>query len=229
MKASIPLKWNQNAMTYFFLVGQVVIFLLMELCGGSTNGLVLIVFGAKVNELIQQGQWWRLFNPIFLHIGWTHLLMNSLTLYYMGQLAESFFGSWRFAFLYVLSGLMGNMASYAFSPNLSAGASTALFGLFAAFILLGYIFSDNYYLQAVSRNFKFLVGMNVVYGLLSADVDNFGHLGGLLGGAFLTCFLAYPKGYRRAPFYRGLALLLYIVGLTLCYSIGGHIAGWPWL
>ncbi|RLK63247.1 rhomboid family intramembrane serine protease [Atopobacter sp. AH10] len=225
MRGSMNIKWNHNAVTSFFLLVQVLVFLAMELAGGSTSGLVLVFFGAKVNSLIATGQWWRLVSPIFLHIGLVHLLMNSLTLYYMGQLAESFFASFRFALLYLLSGIMGNVASYAFSQDLSAGASTSLFGLFAAFVLLGYIFPRDYYLKAVSRNFKMLVLMNVFYGLMSNDVDNYGHLGGFIGGALWTIIFAFPNNYRHARLYRGLALLAYIALLALLYAKGSQVSG----
>ena len=71
--------------TYLFIAIQVIVFLLMEAAGGSTNTSVLIKFGAKVNWLILEGEWWRLFAPIVLHIGILHLFMNTLALYYIGH------------------------------------------------------------------------------------------------------------------------------------------------
>ena len=50
--------------TYLFIAIQVILFLIMEAAGGSTNTSVLIKFGAKVNWLILEGEWWRLFTPV---------------------------------------------------------------------------------------------------------------------------------------------------------------------
>ena len=76
-------------------------FLLLELFGGSTNNETLIAFGAKFNVLIYEGEWWRLFAPIILHIGFLHLLMNSLALYYIGPAVEKAYGSLKFLIIYI--------------------------------------------------------------------------------------------------------------------------------
>ena len=105
-KSYLPDKFS---VTHLFLAIQIVIFLLMTLNGGSTNVLTLILFGAKFNPAIAQGEWWRLIAPMFIHIGFTHILVNSITLYYLGTQMESLYGSLRFALIYLLSGLMGNL------------------------------------------------------------------------------------------------------------------------
>jgi len=64
--------------------------------GGSTDPSVLVRFGAKYNPLILEGEWWRFFTPIFLHIGFFHLIMNTFALYYLGNDVERIFGRFRF-------------------------------------------------------------------------------------------------------------------------------------
>jgi len=76
---------DQFTVTNLFLAIQIGVFLLMTLNGGSTNVLTLILFGAKFNPAIVQGEWWRLIAPMFIHIGFTHILVNSITLYYFGH------------------------------------------------------------------------------------------------------------------------------------------------
>ena len=122
-------------MTWLIIAINVIVWLLMELNGGSENSDTLIAFGAKVNELIDQGQVWRLLTAMFLHIGIIHLAVNQYSLYAVGTLLERFMGATRFAILYVLAGLCGSLASYWFSPNaISAGASGAIFGLLGALL-----------------------------------------------------------------------------------------------
>src|SRR5699024_3633976 len=119
------------------LAFQLGIFLLMTASGGTTNYEVLIRFGAKVNGLINKGEWWRFLTPIFIHIGLVHLLFNSFALYIFGPTAEWLFG-WLYLFLfYLLTGVGGNIVSYIFDPrSISAGASGAIYGLFGMYVYM---------------------------------------------------------------------------------------------
>src|ERR1051325_8674497 len=112
----LPIPSHQVIVTWVLIGSNVVVLILMELNGGSENTRTLITFGAKVNELIDQGQWWRLFTAMFIHIGYIHLLVNCYSLYNVGSLLERSVGSIRFAVIYFLAGLCGSFASYWFSP-----------------------------------------------------------------------------------------------------------------
>src|SRR5690625_2338311 len=87
--------------TYAFLIIQVIFFLLMTFDGGSTNVNTLIRYGAKYNPWIVLGEWWRLILPIFIHIGFSHLLLNSIVLYFLGIQLEEAFGPLRYFGLYM--------------------------------------------------------------------------------------------------------------------------------
>ena len=123
--------------TYGLLALTIIMFLLMTVNGVSQNILTLIYFGAKSNPAIVAGEWWRLITPMFLHIGFTHILFNGLIVYFLGSQLEMIIGHFRYFLLYLLSGILGNAASFAFNFSISAGASTAVFGLFASTIVLG--------------------------------------------------------------------------------------------
>mgnify|MGYP006353367529 FL=1 len=221
-KSYLPDKFS---VTHLFLAIQIVIFLLMTLNGGSTNVLTLILFGAKFNPAIAQGEWWRLIAPMFIHIGFTHILVNSITLYYLGTQMESLYGSLRFALIYLLSGLMGNLMSFAFNDSISAGASTSLFGLFAAAIVLGRQFPYNLGIQQMARSFTMLIFRNLFVGFCSAAVDNFGHLGGALGGALAAVFIAMPRTSKSQNGQRLLFLIIYFVNAIFFAYTGFMRAG----
>ena len=179
--------------TISLIVANIVVYILMTVAGGSTNPLVLIKFGAKVNEYILMGQWWRLITPVFIHIGLTHIVVNMVTLYFIGMQIEYLFGASRYLLIYLVSGLCGNIASFVFNPNsVSAGASTALFGLFGAYLMLGEAFRENVYIRLMSRQFLALVILNIAFGFFG-NIDLAGHLGGLFGGFLIAYVLGVPK------------------------------------
>lgn len=123
--------------TYVFTAVNIILFIMMTLAGGSTNTTVLLNFGAKFNPLILEGEWWRFITPMFLHIGLLHLVMNSLALYYLGIAVEQIYGRLRFIWIYLFSGFTGSLLSFLLTPNLAAGASGAIFGLFGALLYFG--------------------------------------------------------------------------------------------
>ena len=149
-------------MTIMLIVINIAMYLLMTVAGGSTNPNILIEFGAKDNALIAAGQIWRLFTPMFLHIGFQHIVLNMVTLYFLGMQIEYLFGPWRFLVIYLVSGICGNIASFAFTPAISAGASTALFGLFGAYLMLGESFRNDPYIRTIAKQFLVLVVLNLL-------------------------------------------------------------------
>lgn len=190
--------FRKPVVTYAFLFIQILAFILMTLDGGSTNAATLIKYGARFNQYIVLGEWWRLITPMFLHIGFLHLLMNSVTLYYLGAYLEGLFGHLRFAGIYLLSGIAGNLTSFAFSNSLlSAGASTALFGLFGSTIMLGQTFKHNPAIQQMAKNFGTLIVINIVFGIFSPSVGMAGHLGGLLGGFLIATAISVPNPIKQ--------------------------------
>lgn len=185
---------NQPYVTYGLLAITLVVFLMETLAGGSENTAVLVRFGARWNPLIATGQWWRLITPIFVHIGIMHILVNGVTLYYLGSLTEQIFGHWRFGVLYLVAGFTGNLASAAFNPaGVAAGASTSLFGMMGAFLMLYDGFHDEPGIRALARQFIVLAVMNIVLDLFIPGVDIYGHLGGFVGGFLVAYALGAPN------------------------------------
>jgi rhomboid protease GluP len=182
--------------TRFMLVANVVVFVAMVVYGyfnfgtidGSQDSRVLTVFGAKINELVAIGQVWRLFTAMFLHIGVIHLLFNLYALNALGPLVENYFGHYRFTAIYIIAGLFGSLASYAFSPVPSAGASGAIFGLAGAITVYFLKYRENFGARgrAILNNMFLVIGINLVFGLAQPGIDNWGHMGGLIGGALVT-------------------------------------------
>lgn len=208
----------------FMTVGLIVIMVLvygaMTLAGGSTDVNVLITFGAKVNALIQQGEWWRLFTPMFLHIGFTHILMNMITLYFVGIQIEAAFGHTRFLAMFLIAGIGGNVASFCFSDSLSAGASTAIFGLFGAFLMLGESFWQNPVIRQIARTFMAFIVMNLAFDIFTPGIDMAGHLGGLVVGFLVAYTVGVPRIGKVSVIKRVVATIVLIAGLVWLYLHG---------
>jgi rhomboid protease GluP len=160
----------------------------MTALGGSTNPDVLILFGAKVNSLIVQGQVWRLVTPIFVHIGFVHLAFNTYAIYVFGSQIERFFGTGRFLSLYMLTGIAGVLASFIVSPYPSAGASGAIFGLIGTEAAFFYRYRKAFGPGGQQRlyNILIVIGYNLAFTFVAPNIDVWGHLGGLLAGVVLT-------------------------------------------
>jgi rhomboid protease GluP len=111
-------------------------------------------------------------------------------LFMFGRDMEARFGHTRFTLLYFLSAFAGNVFSFLLSANSSLGASTAVFGLLAAEGM--FVFQNRKLLgprsNRVLGNVIFIAGINLFLGFTSSGVDNFGHLGGLLGGLLFSWF-----------------------------------------
>jgi len=151
----------------------------------------------KSNELIDAGQKYRFFTPIFCHGSPTHLLMNSLSLSSIGPEIEKLYGQERMLTTYFIAGVAGNYASYLGSPSPSLGASGAIFGLVGAMGI--FLWRHQRILgeqgQSALRSVGQTLMLNLVIGLAVPQIDNFGHLGGLLAG----CAVGYAIGPRLQP------------------------------
>lgn len=180
-------------MSHLMLAVNFGVFMLQGAMGGQ-----LLLAGAKVNAEIAAGQIYRLFTPMFLHASVSHLMVNSFSLFSTGPSVEQWFGRPRFLALYLFSGICGNVLSYLCTPTPSVGASGAIFGLVGATAVL--LARHRRILGPRSRkglnSLAYIVLVNFGMGISPASrIDNFGHLGGLLGGMAF----AYLCGPRLVP------------------------------
>ena len=149
---------------------------------------VLITYGAKDNDLIIQGQYWRFITPIFLHANLLHVGLNMLNFFVLGIFLERLVGHLRFLLIYLLTGIISIIASFYFVPQeISVGASGAIFGLvgaYSVFVLWHRRAFRNNGIPALLW-LVLIIGVNLSIGLFVPNVDNYAHLGGLLSGCLL--------------------------------------------
>lgn len=204
--------------TYIFIAFQVFMFFLLELNGGSTNTETLVAFGAKENSLIADGEWWRLLTPIVLHIGIVHLAFNTLALWSVGTAVERMYGSVRFLLIYLAAGITGSIASFVFSPYPSAGASGAIFGCLGALLYVA-LSNRKMFLRTIGTNIIVVIMINLVFGFAVSNIDNFGHIGGLIGGFFAAAALGLPKAGAWEKRVLSAVLLIVLAAGFLYYGL----------
>lgn len=175
--------------TSVLLIVTTLVFLSMfiRFGGDYQSSLAVLESGGVLGIWLQQDptQAWRLIAAIFVHIGLEHFILNMITLYYLGRLAEDLFGSRAFLALYLLSGVMGNLFVASFSSTaITAGASTSLFGLFGTIGALRFIVQSPY-IRQLSQSYTNLILVNLIFSFIPG-VSLAGHLGGLVAGGILA-------------------------------------------
>lgn len=192
--------------TQALLAANLAVFGLMALNGTNLlepDSQSLIRWGARVNELIEQGQWWRLVTPMFVHVGLLHLAFNMWALKNLGDFVERLFGFWRFLLIYFAAGLIGDAASMWFRPeNMAAGASGAIFGIMGA--LAAFIFRRRQVIpRPILGNIRStvfsLIGYNLVFTWIVPQIDGSAHVGGLIGGFVLGWLVAPAEKESEEP------------------------------
>ncbi len=200
MKRYLLLIKTNVKISYIIIVINIIIWLAMELLGGSTNTIILLLFGALYKESVLMGQVWRLISCAFLHIGFIHLLINSYTLYQLGPFIENFFGKTKFIATYILCALSASILSLVFSTGVSAGASGALFGLTG--LLLGNGWAKKRYTFDLPIDEMQLVPFvlyNLFFGFLVPGIDNWAHIGGLVCGILLGYIFDPSLSFDPSP------------------------------
>src|SRR5258706_1754799 len=192
-----PYPVRKPTLTYALIVVNLLIFAVDWLVLQSQ----LTSLGVKINEEILVGQYWRFITPVFLHANPAHVVMNCISLYYIGRQVEALYGSLRFSAIYILSGIAGVVLSFALLPNRSLGASGAIFGLIGALLLFLYRNRTVLNTRGAIQQVVITIGIQIAAGLISQVVDNAAHIGGLLCGIGLGWFMT-PL-FKIEPDYTG--------------------------
>jgi membrane associated rhomboid family serine protease/tetratricopeptide (TPR) repeat protein len=141
--------------------------------------------GGNHGPYVAQGEWWRLLTSAFVHVGLFHLAFNLFAMHSL-RVVEGIYGSGAFLLIYFCSAIGASILSILWRPDaVSAGASGAVFGMAGALIAFFQAHKDTIpesLFRPVMRNMLFLLGLNVLFGLLVPGIDNAAHFGGLACG-----------------------------------------------
>lgn len=207
--------YKQPIVTYIIMAICIILFILMELSGGSTNSQTLLKYGANLDVLVKNGEYYRLFTCIFLHIGIMHLLCNMYSLYIIGREVENLFGKIKYIIIFILSGIFGSIMSLAFTHNtISAGASGAIFGLLGALLYFGMHYRT-YLGEAIKRSIIPIIVVNLIIGFFAEGIDLAAHIGGLVGGVLVAMMVGVSDKSKAKDIINGTILtIIYLIFIS---------------
>lgn len=193
-------------------------YLLYYLSHGNINFYNTLAVDAAA---IKSGQWYRLITGTFLHSGPFflpfHLLFNMYALYIIGSQIENFMGKAKFLIIYFASALMGSLLSVVLLKGVSIGASGAIFGLMGSLLYFGYHYRV-YFGNVLKTQVIPLICINLLLGFTLSGIDNFAHIGGLIGGVLSTMAVGLKNKSQTIEKINGCIVYLLIV-IFLIYMI----------
>lgn len=184
-------------MTIFFIAVNCVAFLVLSVLGDTEDvGFMLKAGAMYVPDMLADHTYLPLFTSMFLHFGFPHLANNMLMLFLLGRQLEFAVGKIRFAGIYLISGLGGNLLSFWYDQTTgdyaaSAGASGAIFGIVGALLYVA-IRNHGKIGELSQKGIVFLIVLSLYTGITSSGIDIFAHIGGLITG-FLAAVVFYRK------------------------------------
>lgn len=219
----IEIKAKKPVLTYAFIAVNILVWILVNgfalRLNVSTN-LVLGIFGQKDNVRIIAGEYWRFLTPVFLHANHAHLLVNCYSLYLIGTTVERIFGHGRFLAIYLIAGIIGNIASFMFLASPGVGASGSIFGLMGALLYFSLV-KPALSKACFGNRIVTAIAINLVYGFIIPGIDNSAHLGGLAGGFLVSGSIGLngkKSWYLNKQLYLILTVVLTISGLYFGFN-----------
>ena len=194
----------------FIIIGILVLMFLMQFVFTPID---LLYYLGVQKDLVRYGEIYRLLTGAFLHLDILHLLCNLYALYVVGKLSESYFGKWKFTLIYLFSALTGSLLSIAMGNSFSIGASGAIFGLLGSLLYFGYHYRV-YFGNVLLKQIVPVIIFNLAIGFMIDDIDNFAHIGGLIGGLLISKAVGINSKDKKSDKINGIILsIIYLAFL----------------
>jgi len=200
------------------LIGICILMYLLSIFITDNFATSLVLLGANNRTLVLNGDFYRLIACAFLHGSLIHLIVNMYSLYIIGSQVETYLGKVKFLIIYLLSAIMGSVFSIVFSENsLSIGASGAIFGLMGSLLYFGYHYRL-YLSNAITSQIIPVIVLNLALGFILSGIDNFAHIGGLIGGYLSTMIVGLKYKSNKKELINGLIVYLLLL-VFLFYTL----------
>lgn len=186
--------------TVLFTVINTAVFFITEWNGSTLDPEYMIeVGGMYAPAFFGEHEYYRLITHFFLHFGIEHLFFNMVSLVMLGQVMEIAVGRLWFAAIYLISGITAGFVSVTAHWNqdahiVSCGASGAVFGVMGAFSVV-LIVNRRSNLRREILRFMAYVALNLCYGMMYPEIDQYAHVGGFVAGVLLCAGMYLIKRF----------------------------------
>lgn len=209
VQAEDVFKPKKPIVTSILIILNILIFLVMTFI--DKRNIILSMFCTYGPSIIVNGEFYRLVTAAFLHGSIFHLLFNCYSLYVIGSQIESFMGKTKYLIIYFFSAICGGLLSILLNKGVaSIGASGAIFGLLGSILYFGYHY--RVYLGTVIKSQIIpLIVLNLLIGFINSGIDNFAHIGGLIGGVLITSAVGVKYKSSKSEIINGIILSVIFV------------------
>ena len=204
---------KKPVVTYALIVLNIMVYLYMLLYDGDGS----LSYNLANNYMsLRSGKYYTLITSMFLHADIIHIAFNMYALYILGPQVEKYYGRFKFALIYFLSGILGNIFSCVFMDSnvFSIGASGAIFGLLGSIAYFTYYYRAT--LQGLLRSQVVpIILLNLVIGLVIPGIDVSAHLGGLIGGVLISMAIGIGDKGRRSDQINGIIVYVLMMAFMI--------------
>ena len=199
----------------YVTVAIMICLFLVYLYSVATNENVLVYNLGLNRYFVKYGEFYRLLTGTFIHIDFIHLLCNLYALFIVGGMVEGYYGRKKYVIIYFVSAITGSLLSICMSDGFSIGASGAIFGLLGSILYFGYHYRV-YFGSVILGRIVPIIIINLAIGFMISGVDNFAHIGGLVGGFLISKALGINSKDKTSDKVNGIIMtVIYIVFLIV--------------
>ena len=182
-----------------------------------SGGDYLIYYFGLNKVLVQNGEVYRLLTGAFVHIDLLHFLCNAYALFMIGSMVEGYFGRWKYTVIYLVSLLSASLLSIAMFDGFSIGASGAIFGLLGSLLYFGYHYRV-YFGNVILKRIIPVIVLNLAIGFTVSNIDNFAHIGGLIGGFLISKAVGINSKDKKSDKINGIILTIIYMGFLIALN-----------
>ena len=202
----------------YITIGIMVLLVLVYLYSVVSNENVLIFYWGLNKSFVRSGEVYRLLTGTLIHIDLLHLLCNLYALFVVGGMVEGYYGRKKYPIIYVVSALTGSLLSISMSEGFSIGASGAIFGLLGSVLFFGYHYRVYFGSVILGRVIPIII-INLGIGFMISGIDNFAHIGGLIGGFLISKALGINSKDKKSDKINGIILSVIYIGFLVFLGI----------
>ncbi len=194
--------------TYVLIVLNILLYLL------EVSGLINPLTFATSGSAIRNRHFWVLLTSAFMHADILHLACNMYSLYIIGTQVETVLGKVKYLIVYFVSAIVCALLSGLLTGGVSIGASGAIFGLLGALLYFGYHYRL-YLGNVITSQILPVILLNLFIGFALPGIDNFGHIGGLVGGVLSAMIVGVKEENDKSDRINGTIVLVIIIAFLI--------------